>query len=198
MSRCSTINQTGYSGCNMKPQLLAFALLFSGIVFAQPVPRTDSILKPMEFYFHEKSWGFRFATGIQSSFFLEAGLGRSELQGTGHGIGGYDYFLSVIYFPDFSDRHNTVTGIKTGAHLFGNGFLLGAEIAYIADKQQHTDLLITPKAGIGVSYLYASYGYAFSTNSYAVSRVGKHQFTLQYNLPFYTHEKLSGKRRKWF
>ncbi len=183
---------------HMKPQLLAFALLFANSIFAQLHPFADSTHKSLKLNFHEKSWGFRFATGIHRSYFLEAGLNRSELQGTGHGIGGYDYFLSATYFPDFSSRQNPVTGIKTGAHLFGNGFLFGIELAYMRDKQQHSDLLITPNMGIGVSYLYASYGYAFSTNNYAVSRIGKHQFTLQYNLPFYTYEKLSGKTRKWF
>lgn len=157
--------------------LLCF--LISIASFAQS-DSTFSSIKPIV---KNKSWNIRFNTGIQRSYFLDIGISRSFMNGSGHGNYGYDYFASAILYPTFKKEYRQIYGLKAGVHFFGNGGLLGLETVYLSDGK-YTDFIITPQIGIGLSFLYFSYGYGFSTNEYVLNRVGKHQFSLALNIPF--------------
>ncbi|GEM_PF-2264427 len=137
----------------------------------------------------------RFSNGIQRNYFIELGVSRTSFVGSGHGIYGFEYFATASYLPSFKKDGDQIFGAKAGATLFGNLFLLGVDVAYYG-KSPNFDVLITPKAGIGISNLYISYGYAISAQKYTIAEIGKHQVALTANLPIYNRNRIKQKG-KW-
>lgn len=134
---------------------------------------------------HSRNLNLHLATGLQQSYFVEAGLAVSGLKLFPKVIRGYDYYLSLAAHPAFRKDKHFVWAAKAGGHFCSRGSVLGTDLIYAWDKDQY-DVLITPKIGYGLSLLYVTYGYAFSTRSHILDRVGGHQVSLQVNLPFYS------------
>lgn len=167
----------------MKIQLAATALAFAAWTpaAAQTAPR-DPHYDPTKPVIEYHGYNVRLNTGIQTSYFIDAGFSFEKGAVAGSGFGSYDLFVAFSAFPSFNKETPSIFGVKAGGEFCGNGLVLGLELAGYRGFGK-TDVLITPKAGLGVGLLNVVYGYGFSTNGAPFGRIGLHTFALQANLP---------------
>lgn len=77
---------------------------------------------------------------------------------------------------------NHIFGIKAGYEINAGPLALGFEAKYQFDKDD-SDFVITPKVGIGFfGVVNIFYGFNISTNDRPFSRIGKNQFSVNFNL----------------
>ncbi len=172
--------------------ILGFA--FFNITNAQTTDSTiHNYLKPD---INDQSWCIAVNAGVQKRFFFGAGVARTTFNGSGHGVYGSDIYAGINIFPAFKKTYEKVSGIKLGGDLFGNAFFMGAEVQYLKSKGAE-DWLFTPRAGIGISYLYLVYGYSISKNKFPIPGISQNSLSLQVNFPFYTKDKLTNKITHW-
>jgi hypothetical protein len=137
--------------------------------------------------------GIRLAAGTQKRFFAEFGFGLQKYQyHDRHGFAVTGYYASYEWMPG-SSKYSAVNGIKIGAELGSNGGYGGIEVKYQFNSDT-TDVVITPKIGLGLGFVNLLYGYNLSTNKRPFPQVGKHQFSLliNTNILFY----YAGKNKK--
>jgi hypothetical protein len=144
----------------------------------------------------DNSWCISVNAGLQKRLFFGAGIARTSFSGSGHGIYGSDIYAGVNIFPAFKKLHDPVTGIKLGADFFGSAFFMGAEVQYLKAKGVE-EWLFTPRAGIGISYLYLAYGYSIPRNTFPVAGISQNSISLQVNFPFYSKDRLTNKVTHW-
>lgn len=174
----------------------AFILCCSIASFAQSPRQRDSLPASMRLGIKSTSFCLRTGLGIQGSFYYELGLAYNTFVASGHSGGGYNFYGAFTSFSAFRRREHTVSGLRMGAEFFGMGGFLGLEVSPLwgGGKQ---DVLITPKYGIGVPTASLYYAYHFSTNRWAVGRVGRHQVGLQVSPYLWRHDKLRN-QKQWF
>lgn len=177
-------------------KLLAAILAFAFLSIANAQTADSSFQHHLKPDINDKSWCVSFNAGVQKRLFLGAGIARTTFSGSGHGVYGSDIYAGVNIFPAFKKSYETVSGIKIGGDLFGNAFFIGAEVQYLKSKGTE-DWLFTPRAGIGISYLYLVYGYSFSKNKFFIAGITQNSLSLQINFPFYTKDKLTNKVTYW-
>jgi hypothetical protein len=179
----------------MKKLAVTFmAFAFLNMVKAQI---TDSIVHShLKLDLYDKSWCISVNAGVQKRLFFAAGIARTSFKGSQHGAYGSDIYAGINIFPAFKKTDAPVAGLKFGGDLFGNTVLIGAEIQYLKSRLAE-DWMFTPRAGIGISYIYLAYGYGFSKNKFPVAGISRNSITLQVNFPFYTKDKLTNKVTYW-
>jgi hypothetical protein len=172
--------------------IIAFAFFY--ITNAQTTDSTiHNHLKPD---INDQSWCIAVNAGVQKRLFFGAGIARTTFNGSGHGVYGSDIYAGINIFPALKKSYETVSGIKLGADFFGNAFFMGAEMQYLKSKGAE-DWLFTPRAGIGISYLYLAYGYSISKNKFPIAGISQNSLSLQVNFPFYSKDKLTNKITHW-
>jgi hypothetical protein len=158
---------------------------------------TDSSFQPhLKPDINDKSWCVSFNAGMQKRLFLGAGIARTNFTGSNHGVYGSDIYAGVNIFPALKKMYEPVTGIKLGGDFFGNAFFIGTEVQYLRSKGVE-DWLFTPRAGVGISYLYLAYGYSISKNKFPFAGISQNSLSLQVHFPFYTKDKLTNKVTHW-
>jgi hypothetical protein len=172
--------------------ILAFT--FFNVAIAQTVDTSfRNHLKPDII---DNSWCISVNAGVQKRLFFGAGIARTNFNGSGHGVYGSDIYAGINVFPAFKKLYDPVTGIKFGGDFFGNAFFIGAEVQYLKGKGTE-EWLFTPRAGIGISYLYLAYGYSMPRNTFPVAGISQNSLSLQVNFPFYTKDRLTNKVTHW-
>jgi len=134
--------------------------------------------------------GVRLAFGAQKAFYTELGIGfQKYTYDARHGYIASAFYASFEWTPS---RHNraTVYGVKLGAETVNNGATGGIEIKYMTSNGV-TDIVITPKYGIGIGAATIFYGYNISTEKRPYLNIGRHQlsFAINSNLFFYHLKK---------
>jgi hypothetical protein len=180
----------GKSFIMQKIPVVIFAFAFLNVANAQTADSSfRNHLKPD---IVDNSWCISVNAGVQKRLFFGAGIARASFTGSGHGVYGSDIYAGVNIFPAFKKLYEPVTGIKLGGDFFGNAFFIGAEGQYLKTKGVE-DWLFTPRAGIGISYLYLAYGYSISKNKFPIAGISQNSISLQVNFPFYTKDRLTNK-----
>jgi hypothetical protein len=136
----------------------------------------------------------RVALGVQRSFYTELGVARHKYMFAENGFAAQAYYAAFEWTPTTKpETENHIFGIKTGYEINAGLLALGLEAKYLFDKAD-SDFVITPKVGMGFfGVVNIFYGFNISTNDRPFSRIGKNQFSVNFNLNKFM---LSGGRRK--
>jgi hypothetical protein len=173
---------------------IIFAFSFFNVANAQTAD--TSVRNQMKPDIIDNGWCISVNAGVQKRLFFGAGIARASFSGSGHGVYGSDIYAGVNIFPAFKKLYEPVTGIKFGADVFGNAFFIGAEVQYLKGKGVE-EWLFTPRAGIGISYLYIAYGYSMPRNTFPVAGISQNSISLQVNFPFYSKDRVTNKVTHW-
>ena len=158
--------------------------------------RQDSIPASMRVGIKNSGVSLRAGIGIQRSFYYEIGFARNTFVASRHGGQGSSIYAAFASFPAFHERDHTVSGFRFGTEFYGTGGFIGVEVSPLWGGHRQ-DILIAPKIGFGVPTTSLFYAYHFSTNEWAVARVGRHQIGLQVAPYLWRHDKLQ-KTKHWF
>ncbi len=128
----------------------------------------------------------RFGIGIQRSFYSEIGFSRHKSNKapkcgfSGDIPRGY---YSALEWTAKTKNYKDVFAIKAGYENLASLFATAIEIKYVTNLEQK-DFVITPKIGFGNPDFkwYLFYGYNVSTNGNPFPNVGRHQFSVVFNL----------------
>jgi len=177
-------------------KLLAVILEFAFLSIANAQIADSGIANHLKPDINDKAWCISVNAGVQKRLFFGAGIARTNFAGSSHGVYGSDVYACLNIFPAFKKFYEPVAGIKLGGDFFGNGFFIGTEVQYLKSKGVE-DWLFTPRAGIGISYLYLAYGYSISKNKLPFAGISQNSLSLQVNFPFYTKDRLTNKITYW-
>lgn len=124
-----------------------------------------------------KSLALHTGIGIQQSGYLEMGAAFvshefDRKEGFGNGI----LYSSFEWTPV-----KNVYGIKVGGELGSNLSMLCVELKHQFTDAEN-DFVISPKIGLGIGFANLYYGYNFSTSKYPFEGIGKHQFSIIFNV----------------
>ena len=128
----------------------------------------------------------RVVIGLQRSFYSEIGFSRHKSNKSPKcGFGG-DVprgYYSALEWTAKTKNYKDVFGIKIGYENLASLFATAIEVKYVTNFEQK-DFVITPKIGFGNSDFKWNifYGYNISTNGYPFPNVGRHQFSVVFNL----------------
>ena len=128
----------------------------------------------------------RISIGAQRNFYSEIGFARYESNkkpGCGFGHESPSGYYSAIEWTAKTQNYKDVFGIKVGFEILASLFAPAIEVKYVTNFEQK-DVVFTPKIGFGNPDLkwYIFYGYNISTNGNPFPNVGRHQFSLVFNL----------------
>jgi len=177
-------------------KLLANILGSAFLSIANAQTADSSIANHLKPDINDHAWGISVNVGVQKRLFFGAGIARTNFIGSSHGVYGSDVYGGINIFPAFKKSYEPVTGIKFGGDFFGSAFFIGTEVQYLKSKGVE-DWLFTPRAGIGISYLYLAYGYSISKNKFPFAGISQNSISLQVNLPVYAKDKLTNKITYW-
>lgn len=175
----------------------AALILMHFIILSTAAQQADTArFNPLRIDIKSSQWCIGINTGIQKRFDFGLSLAKTFFLGSPHGVYGYDIYAGVNFFPDTKKASSSVTGYRFGADYFGNALFVGAELQYLKSSSLN-HVLFTPKAGIGFSLLYISYGYSLGVKKFPLDGIGRNAFRLQFNLPFYTKDLLKNEAYWW-
>ena len=161
-------------------KLTLLIICIANLAFSQEKPNNDKeIIKNC----------LRLGIGFQRSLSAEIGFARHSfpnpnVRNCAFGVSPKGYYSSLEYIAK-SENYANVLGIKAGYEVNLILFSLALEGKYQTNFNTN-DFVITPKIGIGSGTFYCFYGYNISTNKNPFGNVGKHQFSVIFNL----HHKL--------
>lgn len=164
-----------------KLALFVIMLCVGCTVFSQEVKDTLVRLPYNKHFRSEKQISIRVGVGKQKSIYTELGLALHKCNYGDVGFFSNDFYSALEWVPN---REQNIYGLKLGYEA--NSFLfllnLGLELKYQTDFKEN-DLIITPKAGLGVfGDLNIFYGYNFSTNNDPFEEIiGHHQLSIVFN-----------------
>ena len=125
-----------------------------------------------------------FGSGIQKRVYYEIGLARARFTGARGNVAHWGYFSCYERTIGNKTIH-PVNGIKVGGYFAGIGGAITTEFKYQWFQEKH-DWIITPKYGFGLAGIVTlSYGFNISLNERPFEQIGKHQFSIIFNLPFH-------------
>ena len=128
----------------------------------------------------------RVGLGAQRGFYSEIGFSRHKSNKSPKcGFGG-DVprgYYSGLEWTAKTKNYKDVFGIKIGYENLASLFATAIEVKYVTNFEQK-DFVITPKIGFGNPDFkwYIFYGYNISTNGNPFPNVGRHQFSIVFNL----------------
>ncbi len=127
----------------------------------------------------------RVGLGVQRSLYAEIGFARQESYKSKTRCAFGDTpphgFYTSIEWTAKTQNYNDVFGLKAGYEESIMGLAYALEGKYLTNFD-NKDFVITPKIGLGTRYWFVFYGYNISTNSYPFENVGRHQFSIVFNL----------------
>ncbi|WP_310556792.1 hypothetical protein [Flavobacterium sp.] len=123
----------------------------------------------------------RTGIGFQKSFQTEIGYSRMKYTTGCTGFFSKTYYSSLEYIPETAN-FDDVFGLKVGLEYNLSIIAVALEAKYQTDFVTK-DFVITPKIGVGLSYINLFYGYTISTNKNPFPNFGNHQISLIINLP---------------
>ncbi len=125
----------------------------------------------------------RVGAGIQENVFAEVGFARHKAENTKCYFGSkppHGYYSTLEWTAKTQNKKN-VFGIKVGYETSLSIVSTAIEAKYLTNFE-NKDFVITPKIGFGSGDWYVFYGYNISTNVNPFGNVGKHQFSIVFNL----------------
>jgi hypothetical protein len=127
--------------------------------------------------YHWNALALHAGIGIHQSLYYE--FGPSFVR---HWFDGKQGFGSTIFYSTFEyTPSDNLYGIKVGGEL-GSNFLMSCLDLKYQFNNTVNDFVITPKIGFGLGVVNLYYGYNFSTSKYPFPNIGKHQFSVTFNL----------------
>ena len=165
-----------------------FALiLLSTVTLSAKGQGSDTIKNKLDI--DNKTLNIYFGAGVQKRVYYEIGLARSRFTGGRGNVAHWGYF--TCYERTVGNKNlDPVHGIKAGGYFAGLGGAITTEVKYQWFREKH-DWIITPKYGFGLGGLITlSYGFNISLNEQPFEQVGKHQFSLIFNLPVHGNSGL--------
>jgi len=165
--------------------LKLFIILFlPSISFAQT--NQDSIKSKT---YHWNALALHAGIGIQQSLCYEFGPAFVR-----NWFDGKQGFGSTIFYSTFEwTPLDKLYGIKVGGELGSNILMSCIDLKYQFNKTIN-DFVITPKLGFGLGVVNLYYGYNLSTSDYPFPNIGKHQFSMTFNLTPKYLRKSSGEK----
>ena len=146
--------------------------------------RKDSTYKEVSRVIDRNS--FRVGVVLQKSLSAEIGFVKHKVPNPEIPNCAYGFtpkgFYSTVEWVSKSENYATVFGLKAGYEIDLLYFSTAIEAKYQTNFDSN-DFVITPKIGLGARRLYSFfYGYNISTNGNPFGNVGRHQFSVIFNL----------------
>lgn len=163
--------------------------LISYIVTSQTTDslKTKPVFKAMRLQQTKICQNMRVGLGTQKSLMAEIGYSRMKHIASCTGFFSKTYYSTLEYVPK-TPNYDAVFGLKIGLEYNLSIIAVGLETKYQTDFN-NKDFVITPKIGVGLSYINLFYGYNISTDKNPFPSVGNHQFSLVFNISFTSYEK---------
>jgi len=92
------------------------------------------------------------------------------------GFGNAALYATFEWIPS-----TNIYGAKIGGEMGQNLFMCGLDLKFQTDNKKN-DIVINPKAGLGLGFVNLYYGYNFSTNKYPFSSVSQNQVSIVFNI----------------
>ncbi len=163
---------------------LTIILLFSIFQISLGQVTKDSTYKEVSRVIDRNS--FRIGAALQKSLSAEIGfvkhkMPNPQIPNCAYGFTPRGYYSTVEWVAK-SENYKNVFGLKTGFEMELFVLSIAIEAKYQTNFDRN-DFVIAPKIGLGATRLYSFfYGYNISTNGNPFSNVGRHQFSLIFNL----------------
>ena len=167
----------------MKTKLtIVFLAFIFQISFGQV--RKDATYKEVSRVIDRNS--FRLGVALQKNLSAEIGFVKHKVPNPEIPNCAYGFtprgFYSTIEWVAKTENYKNVFGLKVGYEIDLLYFSSAIEAKYQTNFDSN-DFVITPKIGLGATRLYSVfYGYNISTNGNPFGNVGRHQFSVVFNL----------------
>ena len=167
----------------MKTKLtIVYISLIFQISFGQV--RKDATYKEVSRVIDRNS--FRLGVALQKNLSAEIGFVKHKVPNPEIPNCAYGFtprgFYSTIEWVAKTENYKNVFGLKVGYEIDLLYFSSAIEAKYQTNFDSN-DFVITPKIGLGATRLYSVfYGYNISTNGNPFGNVGRHQFSVVFNL----------------
>ena len=163
-------------------RIILFIYFIFQISFGQT--KNDSIKKPLADIISKNS--FRVGVVLQNNLSSEIGFARHRIVNPKIPYCAYRFAPQGLYssleWISKSENYKSVYALKVGYEIDALFYSIAIEAKYQTNFDSK-DFVITPKLGLGATRLYSVfYGYNISTNANPFGNVGRHQFSLIFNL----------------
>ncbi len=166
--------------------IIFFFILYFSFAQAKDSIKVEPVYKMISLQQTKICQNLRFGLGIQKTFLSEIGYSRMKHISSCTGFFSKTYYSSIEYVPKTSN-YKDIWGLKIGLEYNLSILAVALETKYQTDFD-NKDFVVIPKIGFGFAYINLFYGYTISTNKNPFPSIGKHQFSLVFNITIKSKE----------